>query len=59
MDCSDWFPWLKTVVEKAGVGGVERRLKSGIYFLALSQPGHCGMYMPLTKGSSSYFNTLP
>ena len=46
MDYSDWFPWLEAVVEEARVAGAERRLRSGIYFLGLSQPGHCGMSMP-------------
>lgn len=58
MDYSDWFPWLEAVVEEAGVGGAERRLMSSIYFLALSQPGHCGMFTSLTKGSSSYLNAF-
>ena len=54
---SDITGWLNNKGRSGRCHG-RRRLRSGIYFLALSQPGHCGMFTSLTKGSSSYLNAF-
>ena len=54
---SDIAGWLDNKGSSGRCQG-RRRLRSGIYFLALSQPGHRGMFTSLTKGSSSYLNAF-
>ena len=54
---SDITGWLSN----KGSGGRcqgRRGQRSGAYFLALFQPGHCGTFTSLTKGPSSYLNAF-